>query len=431
MSSYHHSHFKMDTAKEMIDAFTVSTGVTCGFYSLEGEMLHMAGCPQECCMICKELSKASGVSLCCEGLHVKAIQRAEQFGGRYIYVCPAGMMFTASPIIYEGSIAGALIAGPVLSMEVNEFLENDARASHITDCTALDHIRELLSVVPFVEPKRMNGISMQIFANAVFISDESRELFLAQNKNVQQNSIGEYIHQIKNDQEYQQYPIETERELIKAISCGDRTEAARLLNEILGYIFFSNGGNQSAVRTRVFELLVVLSRAAISGGANAKSILHITEQYMKALRRLNGLDEFTQYLAEILNHFTSLVFDVAEYKHRNAIYSAVDYMRQNYARNITLNEVADYVGYSHSYFSNIFKKEMECSFRTYLNRIRIDKSKFLLLSGKMSVPEICEMTGFTDQSTFGKAFKQETGVTPGRYRKINRRIDIDKEHGIL
>ena len=106
-------------------------------------------------------------------------------------------------------------------------------------------------------------------------------------------------------------------------------------------------------------------------------------------------------------------------------------MQQNYARHITLNEVAEHIGYSHAYFSHIFKEEMSCSFRTYLNRLRIEKSKPLLLSGRFSVPEICEMTGFPDQSHFGKIFRQETGTSPGKYRKENRRIDIEKEHGII
>lgn len=431
MPSNRYVHFKIDTAQEMAETFSVSSGVSCSLYSREGELIYAAGNPQECCQACQALSEASGINLSCEDVHRKAIDSSEQFGGRYIYICPANMMFSASPIISEGSIAGALIAGPVLNLELKEYLENDMRAASITDRTLWNCILEKMSIVPFVEPHRMNGISRQLFANAVFISDAGRELFLSQNRDMQQNSIGEYIYQLKSDEKIPPYPMNTEWELTKAISCGDRQEAARLLNEILGYIFFSTGGSRSAMQTRVIELLVVLSRAAISGGANTETVLYATEKYMKELSRLGGFEDLAPWLAESLNHFTGLVFDITGHKHRNAIYCAVDYVRKNYARPITANEVADYVGYSHSYFSNLFKKEMECGFRTYLNRVRIEKSKVLLLSGKYTVPEICDVTGFPDQSTFGKVFKQETGVTPGRFRKINRRIDIDKEHGVF
>lgn len=431
MPSNRYTHFNIDTAQEMAETFAVSTGVPCSLYSPGGERIYAAGNPQECCRVCMELTRVSGVNLSCEDIHKKAIDRSEQFGGRYIYICPASMMFSASPIIYEGNVAGALIAGPVLNLEAKEFLENDIRAAHITDQAIWNCMREKISVVPFVEPHRMNDISRQLFANAVFISDTGRELILSQNRDMQQNSIGEYICQLKSGEEIPAYPMNTEWELTMAISHGNRQEAARLLNEILGYIFFSTGGNRSAMQTRIIELLVVLSRAAISGGANPETVLYATEKYMKELSRLGRFEDLAPWLADSLNHFTSLVFDIEANKHKNAISCAVDYVRKNYARPITVNEVADYVGYSHSYFSNLFKKEMECGFRTYLNRVRIEKSKILLLSGKFTVPEICEITGFPDQSTFGKVFKQETGVTPGRFRKANRRIDIDKEHGNL
>ena len=76
---------------------------------------------------------------------------------------------------------------------------------------------------------------------------------------------------------------------------------------------------------------------------------------MKELRRLYQPEDVAQWLAQVLNHFTSLVFDVAGTKHRNAIDRAVDYMRRHYAKPLTLGEVADAVGYSHAYFSNFFK----------------------------------------------------------------------------
>lgn len=413
MSKESESPFNLNTAKEMADAFGLSAGIPCDFYSPKGELIYACTCPKGDCFACKELAvQDSKMHFQCKGIHTKAIQQAEQFGGRYIYSCPADMLFSASPIIERGIVVGAVIAGPVRNSDHEEYLEN-------------------FSAVPFVGPKRMNAISKQLFANAVFLGDEGRELFVAQNKNIQQKSISEFIHQFKYDGQEKPYPAETEQEMSRAIAEGDKSEAAGLLNELLGYIFFSTGGNQNAVQARVTELVVVLSRAAISGGANVANVLRITEQYMNELRMLNGLDDIAQWLAEILDYFTSQVFDVAGIKHRNAIYSAVDYMRENYHRHITLNEVADYVGYSHAYFSNIFKEEMHCSFRAYLNGIRIKKSIPLLLSGKFSISEICEMTGFPDQSSFGKVFKQETGTSPGKYRKTNRRIDIDKEHGIL
>ncbi|MBQ9837856.1 MAG: helix-turn-helix transcriptional regulator, partial [Oscillospiraceae bacterium] len=102
----------------------------------------------------------------------------------------------------------------------------------------------------------------------------------------------------------------------------------------------------------------------------------------------------------------------------------------NYAKDITLAELADYVGYSHSHFSKVFKEEMGCGFRVYLNELRVEKSKSLLLAGVASLSEICSMCGFEDQSYYCKVFKKVTGVTPDKFRKQGRHIDNNKEYGL-
>ena len=92
------------------------------------------------------------------------------------------------------------------------------------------------------------------------ISDESRSYFIAQRKNQQQDAIGKLIDQLKSDGALTPYPIHTEQAMIRAITQGDAPEAARLLNEILGHIFFFTGASPHKVHARITELLVVLSR---------------------------------------------------------------------------------------------------------------------------------------------------------------------------
>lgn len=87
------------------------------------------------------------------------------------------------------------------------------------------------------------------------------------------------------------------------------------------------------------------------------------------------------------------------------------------------------MGYSHSHFSKVFKEEMAVSFRTYLNQVRVEKSKYFLLSGMSTISEICDLCGFDDQSYYCKVFKKIVGTTPDRFRKQMRRIDEKREYG--
>lgn len=102
----------------------------------------------------------------------------------------------------------------------------------------------------------------------------------------------------------------------------------------------------------------------------------------------------------------------------NLIDSIVKFVSANYAENITLSDAAKYAYVHPAHLSRVFNKEMNCHFRSYLNGIRIEKAKDLLCHSDLSITEICNHVGFTDQSYFNKIFKQHERLTPGQYRKI-------------
>lgn len=417
------AEFDLEIAREMADSFSAAGGVCCRILSGRGEVLYRTdGSINEC----DYLRSLPGEAPVCRDLHFRGLSEARRFGGRYIYSCASGLTYFSAPILCDGALAGGLVAGPVLMGDVDDYLDDTIEKR----CVPAGDVRTLFSffaALPQVDPAKLRHLSTQLFANAVYISDSSRELLHSRNSEAQQRSIGEYIRQVKMGAQSPDYPIELESQLFFAISKGDKPTAARLLNDLLGHIFFFME-DPSAVQSRIAELLVLLSRAAIQGGAPAQTILDITYRYMQELQGLRGQEEVAAWLARVLGRFTDMVFDMVDSKHKNVIRKAVNYVSANCGRDLTLNEVADHVGYSHSHFSKVFKEEMGCGFRTYLNRVRVEKSKGLLLSGEMSIAKISQVCGFGDQSYHCKVFKKMVGVTPDKYRKQSRRIDTDREY---
>lgn len=114
--------------------------------------------------------------------------------------------------------------------------------------------------------------------------------------------------------------------------------------------------------------------------------------------------------------FTDCVFNLKDIKHVDVIYKAVNYIKENHMNKITLEEVASHVYLSPSYFSKIFKDDMKCNFNTYVNQVRVERSKQLLLNEDINLVDISNMVGYEDQSYFSKVFKKMVGVTPGKYR---------------
>ncbi|HHW49757.1 MAG TPA: AraC family transcriptional regulator [Clostridiaceae bacterium] len=96
---------------------------------------------------------------------------------------------------------------------------------------------------------------------------------------------------------------------------------------------------------------------------------------------------------------------------------ALEYIRQNYSNNITVKDVSSFCHCSESYLSHIFKNKMKTSIMKYINKLRIEHAKILLLNSDSSVSEIALKTGFCDPNYFSVVFKRFTGLSPSEYRK--------------
>lgn len=94
---------------------------------------------------------------------------------------------------------------------------------------------------------------------------------------------------------------------------------------------------------------------------------------------------------------------------------ALGFISQNLS-NVTASDVADFCGYSYTYFSEIFKNSMHVNFRDYLLRARINEAEKLLLTTDMDITDIALSTGFSTASHFIKQFKTVKGTTPTKFR---------------
>jgi two-component system response regulator YesN len=93
------------------------------------------------------------------------------------------------------------------------------------------------------------------------------------------------------------------------------------------------------------------------------------------------------------------------------------YLSENYMNNISVGDMAKYASLSPSHFRYLFKQHTGTTFVNYLNGLRIDKAKVLLLEDDLKIYEVCEMTGFVSQPYFNRMFKEKTDMTPAEYRK--------------
>jgi len=164
------------------------------------------------------------------------------------------------------------------------------------------------------------------------------------------------------------------------------------------------------------ELIILLSRASIDGGANPDDILTYNYRYLREIEQFTNVDSLAYWLSGVLNRFASQVFNLQEVKHVDRLERTLHYINSHYTEKISLEDAASYAALSPAYFSKIFKEEMNCSFTIYINRIRIDHAKTLLRTTPCTLIEISGLVGFEDQSYFSRVFKRILGIAPDTLR---------------
>lgn len=95
----------------------------------------------------------------------------------------------------------------------------------------------------------------------------------------------------------------------------------------------------------------------------------------------------------------------------------IEYIYDHYFEKLTLDEVADVCNISTSYFSRLFKRETGLSFPHFINELRINKAKDLLIQTDLPVMTISNDIGFDECTYFIRVFKKSVNLTPANYRK--------------
>ncbi|MEF2966448.1 response regulator [Paenibacillus sp. M1] len=102
------------------------------------------------------------------------------------------------------------------------------------------------------------------------------------------------------------------------------------------------------------------------------------------------------------------------------IREALHYIDHHLQNELTLKEVADHVHLNPSYFSVLFKEQLNLTFSEYVTRSKIQRAKDLLITTDLPLDDIAEEAGYKTAKYFIKIFKEFEGLTPTAYRKKHK-----------
>lgn len=149
------------------------------------------------------------------------------------------------------------------------------------------------------------------------------------------------------------------------------------------------------------------------------------EQYLVQMINNKGIDKMISFFNLIKIMITSerreylcsenykLAFDERGNKRMADVYT---YIRENYFKPISLDDISKVAGMSPISFSRYFKKNCGAGFVEYLNRVRTNKACYLLRETEYQVHDIAMECGFASISNFNKQFRKTEGISPKDYR---------------
>ena len=105
-------------------------------------------------------------------------------------------------------------------------------------------------------------------------------------------------------------------------------------------------------------------------------------------------------------------------KYSLLVKNVISYIHEHILDDLSLGTISANFYINPSYLSSIFKKETGTALTEYINRKKVEESKYFLLHSEMTISEISALFRFCNQSYYTSLFKKYTGMTPKKFREI-------------
>ncbi len=216
------------------------------------------------------------------------------------------------------------------------------------------------------------------------------------------------------------YPLHIEKQLFEELEKGNVNQTIDCARSFFDWMTATYADSIMDIRLKCLEFVLWAEHIAYEKGGMTYQFKSRND-YLTTIMNLSDYEQmkswFVDKVAEACRNMTSS----REESSNNVVDIAKEYIKNNYSKALSLDEVSYYVNISPYYFSKIFKEGTGENFIEYLTNIRIEKAKELLSNSDYSMKEICVMVGYSDPNYFSRSFKKNVGVTPTEYKELENR----------
>lgn len=212
------------------------------------------------------------------------------------------------------------------------------------------------------------------------------------------------------------YPDKEISEIRKNLYLGNFNNVSGIINSIIANIK-NYKLSPFMIKSTLFEItnavIKVLYELNIYHDFEGEKIIDVVE-----LSKYNSFEEILPVLSSFCSELCVKIKEKKESQNSELIEKIIIYIQENCcSSDISLQSIGTYFNVSTSYLSRYFKDQTGSTVLQYITDLRIKKSKELLLSTDLQINCIVEKVGFLDVTSFSRWFKQQTGLSPGKFRQ--------------
>ena len=224
--------------------------------------------------------------------------------------------------------------------------------------------------------------------------------------NKSDENITRILEQITNDDSLMQY-----------ICKNDTTKIHTWIRTFFSN-FPVNANYQIFVFTLLYSIIAKILKLCYEMNVETDSIEEEISKIINNPSALHNIEAISTWLEKLcMKVCDNLQTSVSTY-HKSICEAAMSYIEKNYMNpELNLNQIAEHVQITPTYLSSLFKKYKEQNISSVITTLRINKACQLLKTTSLSLKEISNAIGYSNQFYFSSCFKKITGITPSIYRE--------------
>lgn len=180
-----------------------------------------------------------------------------------------------------------------------------------------------------------------------------------------------------------------------------------------------NGKSISDKKNDVIIWNAIYTKEIIKNGVSKSALHPLYNKFYDKIQITDNLNELQALEITMATEYFNILINDIQVTDNFMINKMLQYIHVNIENHLSLSKLARDLNISSGYASDCFKKNMNISVMRYVQKIKIDRAKNLLLSTDNSILYIGILLGFYDQSHFSRTFKAIVGFSPTMYRNNN------------